>query len=135
MNVYNNLSSIDNTIDNNILYIPAFEIKSKLKNYCYDRIPSDKKYNLYCYEDYYNIKYFTEELTLERNIKKNKIKKNKKNDINFIYDLINDEQINQQNFIKNNFLLIVFDLNLMEQIKDFPLLTLYVTKNKFIKKE
>ena len=134
MNVYNNLSSMDN-IDNKILYIPAFEVKCKLANNYYDKIPSGKKYNLYCYKDYYNIKYFTEELTLERNIKKNKIKKSNKNMINFEYDLIKDEQINQQNFIKKDFLLIVFDLNLMEQIRDFPLLTFYISKKKFIKKE
>jgi len=134
MNVYNNLSSV-NTIDSNILYIPAFEIKCKLLNNCNDKIPPCKKYNLYCYEDFYNIKYLTEELTLERNIKKNKIKKNSKKIWSFEYDLIKDEQINQQTFIKDNFLLIVFDLNLMEQIRDFPLLTLYVTKKNFIKKE
>ena len=134
MNVYNNLSSV-NTIDSNILYIPAFEIKCKLLNNCNDKIPPGKKYNLYCYEDFYNIKYLTEELTLERNIKKNKIKKNSKKIWSFEYDLIKDEQINQQTFIKDNFLLIVFDLNLMEQIRDFPLLTLYVTKKNFIKKE
>ena len=134
MNVYKNLSSV-NTIDSNILYIPAFEIKCKLLNNCNDKIPTGKKYNLYCYEDFYNIKYLTEELTLQRNIKKNKTKKNNKKNLSFEYDLIKDEQVNQQNFIKDNFLLIVFDLNLMEQIRDFPLITLYVEKKKFIKKE
>ena len=67
--------------------------------------------------------------------KKNKIKKSNKKNLSFEYDLIKDEQVNQQNFIKDNFLLIVFDLNLMEQIRDFPLITLYVEKKMFIKKE
>ena len=138
MNVYNNLSSIDQLDNNgNILYIPAFESKFKLVNNCYDKIPEGKKYNLYCYEDYYNIKYLTEELSVYRNIKKykNKIKKNNNMNMNFEYDLIKEEQINQPNFIKNDFLLIVFDLNIMEQLREFPLLTLFVSKDKFIKKE
>ena len=138
MNVYNNLSSIVQLDNNgNILYIPAFEAKFKLVNNCYDKIPEGKKYNLYCYEDYYNIKYLTEELSVYRNIKKykNKIKKNNNMNMNFEYDLIKEEQINQPNFIKNDFLLIVFDLNIMEQLREFPLLTLFVSKDKFIKKE
>ena len=138
MNVYNNLSSIDQLENNsNILYIPAFEAKFKLVNNCYDKIPEGKKYNLYCYEDYYNIKYFTEELAINRNIKKykTKIKKNNSINMNFEYDLIKKEQINQPNFIKNDFLLIVFDLNIMEQLREFPLLTLLISKEKFIKKE
>ena len=53
--------------------------------------------------------------------------------MNFNYDLINDEIINQNTFIKNNFLLTAFDLNIMEHFKDFRLMTLYVTKNNFIK--
>ena len=134
MSIYNNFSIVE-PVDNTILYIPAFEVKSKLVNNCYDKIPPEKKYNLYCYEDYYNIKYFTEELASNRNIQKYKIKKNIKTDINFEYDLIKEEQINQPNFIKDNFLLIAFDLNLMEQIKDFPLLTLYIEKENFILKK
>ena len=138
MNVYNNLSSIDQLDNNgNILYIPAFESKFKLVNNCYDKIPEGKKYNLYCYEDYYNIKYLTEELSVYKNIKKykNKIKKNNNMNMNFEYDLIKEGQINQPNFIKSDFLLIVFDLNIMEQLREFPLLTLFISKDKFIKKE
>ena len=133
MNIYNNLLNIDN-IDNNILYIPSFGIKCKIENNCYNKIQSDKKYNLYCYEDFYNIKFLSEELTVNRNIKKNKIKKSDYLKMNFDYDLINDKDINQPNFIKDNFLLIVFDWNLMEQLRDFPLLTLYVSKDNFIHK-
>ena len=53
--------------------------------------------------------------------------------MNFNYDLIDDEIINQNTFIKNNFLLIAFDLNIMEHFRDFSLMTLYVTKDNFIK--
>ena len=132
MNIYNNLINKDNT-NNNILYIPSFEIKSKIGNNCYKKNDPNKTYNLYCYEDYYNVKFFTEELSINRNINKNKIRKNDCIKMNFNYDLINDEIINQNTFIKNNFLLIAFDLNIMEHFRDFPLMTLYVTKDNFIK--
>ena len=132
MNIYNNLINKDNT-NNNILYIPSFEIKSKIGNNCYKKNEPNKTYNLYCYEDYYNVKFFTEELSINRNINKNKIRKNDCIKMNFNYDLINDEIINQNTFIKNNFLLIAFDLNIMEHFRDFPLMTLYVTKDNFIK--
>ena len=131
MNIYNNLTNLNN-IDNNILYIPAFEIKCKYLNNCYSKQEKNKKYNLYCYEDYYSVKFFSEEITKERNIKKNKKGKNKNININFEYDLIKDEYIKKQNFIKDNFLLIVIDLDLMEQLKDFPLMSLYVTKDNYI---
>ena len=133
MNIYNNLSNVDD-VDNNILYIPAFEIKNKFVNNCFNKIQSDKKYNLYCYEDFYNIKFLSEELTINKNMKKNDIKKSDYLKMNFDYDLINDNDTNQSNFIKDNFLLIVFDWNLMEQLREFPLLTLYVTKDNFIHK-
>ena len=133
MNIYNNLSNVDD-INNNILYIPAFEVKCKYVNNCYNKIPPDKKYNLYCYEDYYNIKFFTEELSMNKNIKNNKIKSNNFINVYFDYDIINDEQINQPTFIKNDFLLIVFDLNIMEQLRDFPLLSFFITKDNFIHK-
>ena len=131
MNIYNNLTNLNN-IDNNILYIPAFEIKCKYLNNCYNKQEKNKKYNLYCYEDYYSVKFFSEEITKERNIKKNKKGKYKNININFEYDLIKDEYIKKQNFIKDNFLLIVIDLDLMEQLKDFPLMSLYVTKDNYI---
>ena len=133
MNIYNNLSNVDD-INNNILYIPAFEIKRKFVNNCYNKLQSDKKYNLYCYEDFYNVKFLSEELIVNKNMKKNDMKKSDYLKMNFDYDLINNSDINQSNFIKDNFLLIVFDWNLMEQLREFPLLTLYVTKDNFIHK-
>ena len=133
MNIYSNLMNLNN-IDNNILYIPAFEIKCKYSNNCYNKTEKDKKFNLYGYEDYYNVKFFTEELTKDRNIKMNKkLKSNNINTkMNFEYDLIKDDKAKKQNFIQDSFLLIVIDLDLMEQLKDFPLMSLYVTKDNFV---
>ena len=67
MNIYNNLINKDNT-NNNVLYIPSFEIKSKIGNNCHKKNEPNKTYNLYCYEDYYNVKFFTEELSINKNI-------------------------------------------------------------------
>ena len=69
-------------------------------NNCFNKIQSDKKYNLYCYEDFYNIKFLSEELTINKNMKKNDIKKSDYLKMNFDYDLINDNDINQSNFIQ-----------------------------------
>ena len=135
INIYNNLIDIDNKDkERTILYIPAFEIKSKLVNNCYCNANDEKKYNLNCFEDYYNIKYFTEELMANKNIKN--LKKNKNyngnTSINFEYDLIKEIDINKQNFISDSFLLVVLNLNIIEELRSLPLLTLYVTKDNFI---
>ena len=126
MNIYHNLNDIDN-IDNNILYIPAFEIKSKLVNSCF--INNENKYNLYCFEDYYNVKYLTEELNINKNRQKDH---NKNANINFDFDLIKEEDINKQNFISDDFLLVILNLNVTEDLRALPLLTLYITKDNFI---
>ena len=130
MNIYNNLIDVNNNNDN-ILYIPAFEIKCKLINNFFNNINQENKLNLYCFEDYYNVKYFTEELIIR---KKNKNKKNKNGNLSmsFDYDLINENDINKDNFIKDNFLLVVLNLNIIDDLRSLPLLALYITKDNFI---
>ena len=139
INIYNNLKDIDNKDknkknDKNILYIPAFEIKSKLVNNCYFNASDNKNYNLNCFEEYYNIKYLTEELMAVKNNKNVKKNKNYKGNasMNFDYDLIKEIDINNQNFIDGSFLLVILNLNIIEKLGAFPLLTLYVTKDNFI---
>ena len=126
MNIYNNLNDSDN-IDNNILYIPAFEIKSKLVNNYF--INNENKYNLYCFEDYYNVKYLTEELKINKNREKDN---NKNVSTNFVFDMVKEEEINKQNFIGDDFLLVILNLNVTEDLRALPLLTLYITKDNFI---
>ena len=135
IDIYNNLADIDN-MDNNILYIPAFEIKCKLINNCFSNFNKENKSNLYCFEDYYNIKYFTEELMSLKNNKKMKKNKNYNGNIcmSFDYDLITEEDINKETFIKDNFLIIILNLNVIESLRALPLLTVYVTKDNFITK-
>ena len=133
MDIYNNLIDINN-IDKNILYIPAFEIKCKFVNNCFNNINNENKSNLYCFEEYYNVKYFTEELMIRKNNKNIKKNKNITENItmNFNYDLIDENDINKDNFIKNNFLLVILNLNIIEELRALPLLTLYITKDNFI---
>ena len=135
MSIYNKLIDIDNT-DKNILYIPAFEIKCKLVNNCFTNINNNNKSNLYCFEDYYNIKNLTEELMVIKNNKKTKknVDHNNWNNIcmNFDYDLITETDANKANFIKDNFLLIILNLNVVDTLRALPLLTVYVTKDNFI---
>ena len=60
-NIYNNLIDVKNkeNKESNILYIPSFEIKCKLENNCFTNVEDGTdKYNLYCFEDYYNVKYW-----------------------------------------------------------------------------
>ena len=131
MNIYNNLFDINNN-DKNILYIPAFEIKCKFVNNCFNNINKDKS-NLFCFEDYYNVKYLTEELIIRKNSKNKKIKDNSGNlSMSFDYDLINENDINKDNFIKDNFLLVVLNLNIIDDLRSLPLLALYITKDNFI---
>ena len=135
MSIYNKLIDIDNT-DKNILYIPAFEIKCKLVNNCFTNINNNNKSNLYCFEDYYNIKNLTEELMVIKNNKKTKknVDHNNWNNIcmNFDYELITETDANKANFIKDNFLLIILNLNVVDTLRALPLLTVYVTKDNFI---
>ena len=136
MNIYNNLIDMNYKDKNIILYIPAFEIKCKLVNNCFSNInDNDTKSKLYCFEDYYNIKYLTEELTIiknNKNMKKNKNHNNTNICMNYDYDLITEDDANKQNFIKDDFLLVILNLNVVDVLRALPLLTLYVNKDNFI---
>ena len=52
--------------------------------------------------------------------------------MSFDYDLINENDINKDNFIKDNFLLVVLNLNIIDDLRSLPLLALYITKDNFI---
>ena len=132
-NIYNNLMDVKNK-ENNILYIPSFEIKCKLENNCYTNVEEGKnKYNLYSFEDFYNVKYLTEELM---GVKYNKnMKKNRNINMNFEYDLINENDIGKETFIKDDFLLVILNLNVIESLGSLPLLTLYIKKENFISEQ
>jgi hypothetical protein len=135
-NIYNNLIDVKNkeNKESNILYIPSFEIKCKLENNCFTNVEDGAdKYNLYCFEDYYNVKYLTEELM---GVKYNKNKKKNRNiNMNFEYDLINENDVAQETFIKDDFLLIILNLNVIESLGSLPLLTLYIKKDNFISEQ
>ena len=137
-NIYNNLIDVKNKENKkgDILYIPSFEIKCKLENKCFANDKAEDgtdKYNLYCFEDYYNVKYLTEELM---GVKYNKnVKKNKNINMNFEYDLINEKDVCKETFIKDDFLLVILNLNVIESLGSLPLLTLYIKKDNFISEQ
>ena len=97
---------------------------------------NNNKSNLYSFEDYYNIKYFSEELMTIKNNEKMKYNKNNNGNIcmNFDYDLFKENDTNKDNFIKDNFLIVILNLNIIEDLRALPLLTLYVTKDYCISK-
>ena len=137
-NIYNSLIDVKNKEkkESDILYIPSFEIKCKLENNCFantDAGDGTDKYNLYCFEDYYNVKYLTEELM---GVKYNKnMKKNRNINMNFEYDLINEKDVGKETFIKDDFLLVILNLNVIESLGALPLLTLYIKKDNFISEQ
>ena len=65
----------------------------------------------------------------KKNIKKNI---NYNACMNFDFDLFNEKDIEEDNFIKDNFLIVVLNLNVIDEIRALPLITLYVTKDNFI---
>ena len=52
--------------------------------------------------------------------------------MNFDFDLFNETDIEEDNFINDNFLIVVLNLNVIDEIRALPLITLYVTKDNFI---
>ncbi len=65
-------------------------------------------------------------------MKKNKNHNNTNICMNFDYDLITEDDKNKQNFIKDDFLLVILNLNVVDVLRALPLLTLYVNKDNFI---
>jgi hypothetical protein len=69
-------------------------------------------------------------------VKYNKNKKKKRNiNMNFEYDLINEKDVAQETFIKDDFLLVILNLNVIESLGSLPLLSLYIKKDNFISEQ
>ena len=63
------------------------------------------------------------------------MKKNKNINMNFEYDLINEKDVGKETFIKDDFLLVILNLNVIESLGSLPLLTLYIKKDNFISEQ
>ena len=69
-------------------------------------------------------------------VKYNKnMKKNKNIKMNFELDLINEKDAGKETFIKDDFLLVILNLNVIESLGSLPLLTLYIKKDDFISEQ
>ena len=83
------------------------------------------------YNEYFNIKFISEDFIGET---KKKNKKNKINSyINFYYDKIEEDyKTNKDCIIDDNFVIFVLNFNIIDNFATIPLLSLYVTKDNFI---
>ena len=145
IDIYNNITSCEekdkNDSNKKYLYIPSFIINSKIKlNYKNHKCPDDNEelnmdendiFIMDKYNEYFNIKFISEDFIGET---KKKNKKNKINSyINFYYDKIEEDyKTNKDCIIDDNFVIFVLNFNIIDNFATIPLLSLYVTKDNFI---
>ena len=140
IDIYNNLKNSENE-NSEFLYIPSFEIKKKLcnENKKQNDIKNDEEiqnegeeYAIKQIDEYFDIKFLNEDLIEVGD--NNKI--NKKYDINFYYDKIEEDIANQKEcFIDDEFVIFVLNFNIIDNFAVIPLLSLYVTKENFVTKK
>ena len=143
IDIYNNIISYESN-DKNItqkkfLYIPSFDIKSKIKlNYKKNESPENQEdlnenkddiFVMNKYEEFLKIKFISEDFIGPNKNKKNKINSS----INFYYDKIEEDFIQNKNcIIDNNFIIFFLNFDIIDNFAAIPLLSLYITKDNFI---
>ena len=143
IDIYKNIiSSESNENENNkkYLYIPSFDINSKIKNiYKKHRKPENEEefdnnnetYIINEYEEYFNIKFLSEDFIGESIKYKNK--KNKNSSINFYFNEIEKDYIkNKDCVIDDNFIIFILNFDIIDNFAAIPLMSLYITKDNFI---
>ena len=146
IDIYNNIISSElnqkeNSNNNKkYLYIPSFEINSKIKNiYKSHRKPENEEefdnnnetYIINEYEEFLNVKFITEDFIGESIKYKNK--KNKNSSINFYFNEIEKDYIkNKDCIIDDNFIIFILNFNIIDNFAAIPLISLYITKDNFI---
>ena len=132
INIYNNLIPYEEENDKKIiLYLPSFKIKCKI---CNENKHGNEKYSLQLYKETFDIECLNEDL-LARKCNK-KCKKENVNSMNFDYDLKDNDECDRDKFmINNDFLFVIINSNLSDNNSSLPMMTLYVSKNDFIKNE
>ena len=129
--IYDNMDIIEtNQNDNKYLYIPSFKVNSKIKNYYKGENKNTKseeinnKYIIGNYNENCKIQFISEDL----------LEKSKMNDeMNFYYDKIEEDYINnRESIIDDNFIIFVINYEVISKIATIPLISLYITKDKFI---
>ena len=141
IDIYNNITSYESNNTKKYIYIPSFDINSKIKlNYKKNESPGNQEdlnenkddiFIMNKYEEFFKIKFISEDL-IELN--KNKNKKNKiSSSINFYYDKIKEDFIqNKDCIIDNNFIIFFLNFDIIDNFAAIPLLSLYITKQNFI---
>ena len=86
------------------------------------------------YEEYFNIKFISEDFIGQSN--KNKNKRNKYSSINFYFNEIEDDYVNNKDYIiDDNFIIFILNFDIIDNFAAIPLLSLYITKGNFIIEE
>ena len=150
IDIYNNITSAENENVNNdksdkkYLYIPSFDINSKIKNiYKNHRKPEKDEefeenrdlYVIHNYDEYFSIKFISEDFIGESPKYKNKKDKNKfkNSSTNFYYDKIEEDYTNNKDcVIDDNFIIFILNFDIIDNFAAIPLLSLYITKDNFI---
>ena len=129
INVYNNLIPYEEENDKKIiLYLPSFKVKFKIFN---ENNHQNEKYSLRLYKESFDIECLNEDLLIKKCNKNCKIEN--VNNMNFDYDLKDNDEYDRDKFmINNDFLFVVANSNLIKNISSMPMMTLYVSKKDFI---
>ena len=146
IDIYNNITSIETNPNekNNkkYLYIPSFYINSKIKNFYKkhnkpeadeDIGENNETYIINEYDEYFNIKFISEDFIGESMKSKNIKNKIKNSYTNFYFDKIEDDYINNKDcIIDDNFILFILNFDIIDNFAAIPLMSLYITKDNFI---
>ena len=149
IDIYNNITSYETTQNDDknnnkkYLYIPCFDINSKIKNFYKKHSKPENEeefgesgdtYVINNYEEYFNIKFISEEFIGESKYKNKKNKNKVKNpSINFYFDKIEDDIINNKDsIIDDNFIIFILNFDIIDNFAAIPLMSLYVTQENFI---
>ena len=140
IDIYNNIISSESNDNKKYLYIPSFEINSKIKNlYKKHRKPDNEEefdnnnetYIINEYEEYFNLKLLSEDFIGESIKYKNK--KNKNSSINFYFNEIEEDYIkNKDCILDDDFIIFILNFDIIDNFAAIPLMSLYITKDNFI---
>ena len=140
IDIYNNIISSESNDNKKYLYIPSFEINSKIKNlYKKHRKPENEEefdnnnetYIINEYEEYFNLKFLSEDFIGESIKYKNK--KNKNSSINFYFNEIEEDYIkNKDCILDDDFIIFILNFDIIDNFAAIPLMSLYITKDNFI---
>lgn len=150
IDIYNNIISAENENSNSdksdkkYLYIPSFDINSKIKNIYKNHKKPEKEeefednndtYVIHNYDEYFSIKCLSEDFIGQSTKYKNKKDKNKykNSSTNFYYDKIEEDYTNNKDcVIDDNFIIFILNFDIIDNFAAIPLLSLYITKENFI---